>query len=1503
MEAVRVRKPKLKTADIIARLESIKVPDEPLPVESEVFENFELAVSQPEATFRYEQEAVHLDDQSFSSKEQTYTYPSLDDHFSKPHLEQIKSVDSDIYFHAVDEKKQEVKASAPILIESMQEEDKLAFDNFPAPLSSEHLRNLYINRSIDRITEIEQIFLKGSEFELEIVSNSNEFNPPEDPFHLLLYKYADNWGKWWQALKRLDKVLTESSGMEQSVWMVTKVNRSVEGKCQDKKTVYLKYEYEKAELSQSVLSELNETNEVSRWIIFEEIPLIAYQLVLCRNRIEEYLANILTQCSIYENLTASQPGILIGPIVDCTHLVQLKELRSTCSILFACLRQFWLNQYGGRTHDPTFLKHVSNWLILTAGLTVRACRPEDHVFILMQLLRLPSQLIKLFVCLLQPPDPTIAWERTKNLVDFLYQPEVELILTLFSVCLRPVRERERFVTPLTISTPYGETNFTLNKDETLWTTVDSAGESDTEDRIDLNNKRKKNSTSKLLEMCTSSSNSQESCTYLSPDDLDLLLGQLRIERLLQLLAYDYIPQRINVEEYQINESGFMTSIAFADRMLSLIEACEKIYSDYVPPPGPQTHLGSWRSLAKRLARLIRLLLIAIGYRIQNTIHQQHHYQGMLLNSQEFMLILSQYDSLCLRATRCLLVSGSGLPESYRKAGLLTCWRNLACTLPLECIMHNNSDLEFTLPDIILDKLHHVLLSIGLNELGLSVVISVLGKLASYECRPRIVFYTTSTTPTSSTVASTNTSYRYELVKEEAVLIKCILRIIFGLSIYHRSQDVMNIRDSKTNLITESALDITKNPTLTSKLHSRITQLNLCFTDQYVRVEEILFQLVTEAPFHVMQPTDKELEFLINSLCQYTPNCFLHRLCRLLLSRFSWDAFKDLQSGEPFIPLSQHLNMALGLCEIVDKYAADLSHFNLSKLINPTLVSNIYKSAKIKSSGINLPTSGLEVSRRTHSVENITSQSSSSSLCSSSNSDPNLSTIKDTINWAVELLLRLFLPGTIYDKHYSTASKSCQDNINQIWFKLYALDQRKKHSRTSSSSSSPSLLNPVTSFVILSLKTVYSASINSTDDKVDISNLLGTSTSNSECQFWGPESQTLNTLIKSIFSCKHFKLTLQTSSSSLYLQLSHCLCDFIYWLPSFSPEEEQHLQQFWDVFHQFSQNPIVPSSSSSAVNFTVFLPYFLIGMFMELMMNSLHISHLLNIIKVVVDIILDSEDCFNNLYTILLLESLLTFEYWCRLQFPTSFTPPFSTAATTSSTTTAVSPTSHHFEEYKLKLRLTSSSVFQSFQVKFKEIEEFFMKNKSYDSLQHIVTTSLETAYTWAWYQTAFVVNTLKLNLIKTPFLSNQMNRSINSEEYGKWNNSVENSILHECIFNQLNTKIIHIYLKNKGISQLNPPYWLLIWLQSAEYIQETSNDDIMNNMNDKLNYQQLRYWKCITPLIYLYQDEIISAGNQLLVNCSTNSLQSSPYKDSNLLLPSVVKHILQKFYLKVALVS
>uniref|UniRef100_A0A094ZP06 Uncharacterized protein n=1 Tax=Schistosoma haematobium TaxID=6185 RepID=A0A094ZP06_SCHHA len=1314
---------------------------------------------------------------------------------------------------------------------------------------------------------------------------------------------------------------------------------------------------------------------------------------------------------------------VIGSKVDSAHLVQLNEMRSTCSILFACLRHFWSNQYAGRTHDPTFLKHLSNWLILTAGVTVRACRSGDHIFFFMQLLlRLPSQLIKLFACLLQPPDPIIAWERTKNLVEFLNQPEVELILTLFAICLRPVRERARFVTPVNIGSCKQQTDSSISQNDTIWTTVDSAGESDIEEEpkgIEVN-KKNKSPISTQYDICILLSDynpNLESCTYLNPKDLNCLLGQLRIERVLQLLAYDYIPKCENIQHFSVNESGFMTSIAFADRVLSLVEACEKIYSDYVLPPGPQTHLGSWRSLAKRLARLIRLLLISIGFRIQTIVYQQqyHHVQ----NSQQFALILSQYDSLCIRAVNCLLLSGSGLPDAYQKAGQLTCWRNLACTLPLgltmvktkkelfyillksilqnndksnthnkinedsvytlmkEYIMDNTDDLENVLPNLILNKLHRVLLLMGFNELGLSVVINVLGKLASLECRPRMIY--NNNMPTTEPV---NTSYRYELPEDEVSLIKCIMRIIFGLSVYHRPNDLINRKDNKINikhsasssdtsdssitvlsllpispkygckqliemsnkhpqiclhllydLIIESALDLTTNPLLTLKLHDRISQLNLCFSDQYVRVEDILLQLVIEAPFHIMQPNNKEVEFLINSLSHYEANCFLHKLCRLFLSRFSWDAFKDLQSQEPFIPLKLHLDMALGLCEIVDKHMSDLSQFHLSKLINRKLVSNVYKSAKssvnvltatltdqflsslhisqqrlrIKSSGLNRLTHvASDLTRRTHSVENI--PVSSSFL---SNPDQSLSTIKDIIDWAAELLLRLIIPGSKYDQNYliGTDSSKLKEYIDQIWFKLDALIQKNKYDQKRSSTTS--LLNPIISFVMLSLQTIYST-INKDDNCVML-----TSSTTKDCNFWQPQSPMLNKLLRSIFSYKHFKLTLRTffiickcipslysnennqpiftnlswpELKELFHDLFDCLSATASLLLSSESDEQrrqQQLQQFLNRLYQFPQNSIssfsLTSSSSKtmAIDLTLFFPYLLIGMFIELT-NSIPYSYSLNnIIIIIINMLLDSIDCFNQLSVILLLDLLIQLEYWDRLK---CFLP-----------NEQLNPSG--VDNYKLKSRMINTSVYENFQFKFKEIQELHTQNKSTESLHNIVATSLETACSWAWSRTSFIITSVKSNLVSSSSSSSyRKDNTVNVNCYSE-QNKFKNILQYECIFNKINFQIIQTYLKHSTNNcQLTPPYWLLAWLQSIVHNDETMKSDTIEN---EANYQYLNYWKYITPFISLYQDELISAGNQLL----TNNFQSSRKEITTSCLSTPVKQILQKILFESGLVQ
>ncbi|VDQ03899.1 unnamed protein product [Trichobilharzia regenti] len=219
----------------------------------------------------------------------------------------------------------------------------------------------------------------------------------------------------------------------------------------------------------------------------------------------------------------------------------------------------------------------------------------------------------------------------------------------------------------------------------------------------------------------------------------------------------------------------------------------------------------------------------------------------------------------------------------------------------------------------------------------------------------------------------------------------------------------------------------------------------------------------------------------------------------------------------------------------------------------------------------------------------------------------------------------------------------------------------------------------------------------------------------------------------------------------------------------------------------------------------------------------------------------------------------------------------------------------------------------------KKIEELHTNNNKSCrelSLHNIVNTSLEAAYTWALCQTFHMINTLKSNISNASTTSSSSSPS----SYAKYNASSsqhKTSIVQECILNAVNLKIIQTYSKNtttttnnNELNQPSLPYWLLAWLQCGVYMDETMNatrnnsssstdaDDNGGGVDDNqlptsTTCQHSIYWKRVTPIICLYEDELITAGNQL-VSQSNRSVQStSPRKESGVLLPAV-KQVLQK---------
>lgn len=101
--------------------------------------------------------------------------------------------------------------------------------SLPSALSVGHLKNLYINHTINTLSDLEDVFLKESTFEISIfTTDSDHGDKNSDPFLLLLNKYVFYWSQWWHAATRLDNILKEANNLQQSVWRIEKFKSHVE---------------------------------------------------------------------------------------------------------------------------------------------------------------------------------------------------------------------------------------------------------------------------------------------------------------------------------------------------------------------------------------------------------------------------------------------------------------------------------------------------------------------------------------------------------------------------------------------------------------------------------------------------------------------------------------------------------------------------------------------------------------------------------------------------------------------------------------------------------------------------------------------------------------------------------------------------------------------------------------------------------------------------------------------------------------------------------------------------------------------------------------------------------------------------------------------------------------------------------------------------------------------------------------------------------------------------
>uniref|UniRef100_A0A5K3EZ32 WASH-7_N domain-containing protein n=1 Tax=Mesocestoides corti TaxID=53468 RepID=A0A5K3EZ32_MESCO len=309
------------------------------------------------------------------------------------------------------------------------------------------------------------------------------------------------------------------------------------------------------------------------------------------------------------------------------------------------------------------------------GRLVRQCRPKDHIYVCMQLLRVPfnlsytpSQSLCPPLCsLLQPPALDLAWITAGGRPeDFLIQPEVEVRVTLLALCLRPPLNRRKFFicrkTPEVKTSdvpPISASSTTSSKNR--WVVVDSDGESDVE-----------RSSSSLASDGPSSSSSpkfEDNCEIVDVESITSLLDQIDMQGLIDFLFRSW--------DESGTQSNMVPLFAFANWVITAFERNADIFHDNAASI-PRTQ----RQLAKRIAEVIGSLITGVRSRIERCVSisflpsRPSLYPNLhATNLEETKVLLSQFDELCLRAANLLL---------FRIASVTTrlvCWRRYAKLTP------------------------------------------------------------------------------------------------------------------------------------------------------------------------------------------------------------------------------------------------------------------------------------------------------------------------------------------------------------------------------------------------------------------------------------------------------------------------------------------------------------------------------------------------------------------------------------------------------------------------------------------------------------------------------------------------------------------------------------------------------------------------------------------------------------------------------------------------------
>uniref|UniRef100_A0A182VVJ2 Ectopic P granules protein 5 homolog n=1 Tax=Anopheles minimus TaxID=112268 RepID=A0A182VVJ2_9DIPT len=273
-----------------------------------------------------------------------------------------------------------------------------------------------------------------------------------------------------------------------------------------------------------------------------------------------------------------------------------------------------LHQTGcDKGEECEYVKDLRKWFLHLGTMLLRAGNVDDRVWLMFHLLRLPNGIGTWAQVLVHPVSLTSV-PSTEQLSD----SELQAVITLIHVLLRPITERQTFLAPVEDAAGYTHTPSELAKPGDTFEWVDSDGEdSSTDKRI----------------------------RPIKETDLLALLDQIPFQRLFDTITGRAMHRVVSGDVKQLPTTEMLRLVKFANKLIAILGEGMSSYGS----------AARYSHFVQRLALLINdtVKFVSDVLRFYRDTHGSHA-------SEEVELVQVHFDTLVYGAARCIYGGGVSL---------------------------------------------------------------------------------------------------------------------------------------------------------------------------------------------------------------------------------------------------------------------------------------------------------------------------------------------------------------------------------------------------------------------------------------------------------------------------------------------------------------------------------------------------------------------------------------------------------------------------------------------------------------------------------------------------------------------------------------------------------------------------------------------------------------------------------------------------------------------------